>query len=207
MNMKLAKKFLTVTLAAVMVVMPITAAAATTESSSSSSSSSTTTTEAVVNTDVASTSSVAGITTGVAGAYSVKTLSGVAVRQSAAGIKSAYGLAANQTPFVRVYDITAKNSPAAFASINAAAASIGATVLGAINIDFGVLTDGKFSQLSADVVVPFTTGVANAGGRTLAVVKVLPGGAFEILEDTDTNANTVTVNMTGGLAAYAVVAY
>jgi hypothetical protein len=57
------------------------------------------------------------------------------------------------------------------------------------------------------VEIPATLGVANAGGRTLAVVKVLPGGASEILPDTDENALTVTFPISGGLSAYAVIAY
>ena len=52
-----------------------------------------------------------------------------------------------------------------------------------------------------------SNGVANAGGRTLAVVKVLPGGAFEILQDSDEYPLTVTFPIIGGLASYAVIAY
>lgn len=134
-------------------------------------------------------------------------ISGVVLRQSAATIKTAAGLGKSETPYVKAYEITAKKSPAAYASFNGAAASVGATVLDAVNIDLGKMAGGKFADLPAGVTVPTTIAVKNAGGRTLAVVKVLPGGATEILQDTDDNPNTVTFPITGGLAAYAVIAY
>ena len=228
MNMKLMKKVLATTLAATLLVAPAITAGATTDSSSAPTPSAT----APAATAPAATSStssgggsqstpepsaveragsvsVAGtvIKSDVAGAYWVKTLAGVAVRQSSATIKTAAGLANNETPFVRAYDITAKKSPAAFASFEGAAAAVGGTVLGAVNIDLGKLADRKFSSLDAGVKVPTTIGVANANGRTLAVVKVVPGGATEILQDQDDNPDTVTFDIQGGLAAYAVIAF
>jgi hypothetical protein len=134
-------------------------------------------------------------------------IAGVVLRQASNTIKAAAGLASNEAPYVKAYEITAKKSPAAYASFNAAAAAAGATVLDAVNIDLGKMAGGKFSDLPAGVTVPTTIAVKNAGGRTLAVVKVLPGGATEILQDTDDNPNTVTFPITGGLAAYAVIAY
>lgn len=134
-------------------------------------------------------------------------IAGVVLRQAASTIKASAGLASNEAPYVKTYEITAKKSPAAYASFNAAAAAAGATVLDAVNIDLGKMAGSKFSDLPAGVTVPTTIAVKNAGGRTLAVVKVLPGGATEILQDTDDNPNTVTFPISGGLAAYAVIAY
>ena len=215
MNMKLVKRVLAMTLAASLMVAPaLTEGAASTDSSSSSESESTSTDSSSTSdsdTAVASTSSVAGVgNSSVAGAYSVKTLAGVAVRESANTIASKAGLAANEKAYVRVYDITAKQSPAAFNSINAAAASVGGTVIGAVNIDFGKLVGAKFSQLPAGVSVQTTIGIPSAkvhANKTQAVVKVLPLGAVEILKDQDTNLSTVTFDITGGLAAYAVIEY
>ena len=141
----------------------------------------------------------------IAGAYSIKGFAGFAVRMNADAIRALAGIAG--TPFVRAYDITPKKNAGAFSVINAAAASVGATVLGAINVDLGQMNGGKFSSLNGEISVPATLGVAQAGGRTLAVVKVLPGGAFEILQDSDEISVTVTFNITGGLNAYAVIAY
>lgn len=146
----------------------------------------------------------------VAGSIAIpkaSSIAGVVVREAASTIKTSVGLGKNEAPYITAYGLTPKKSPAVFASFNGAAASVGATVLDAVNIDFGKMTGGKFSDLPAGVSVPTTIAVKNAGGRTLAVVKVLPGGATEILKDTDDNPNTVTFPITGGLAAYAVIAY
>ena len=212
MSMKIVKRMLAVTLAATLMVAPAITAGATTDSSeaSSSDSGSSSTTVEVVNTDVtpSSTVAVAGtvLKSQINGAYAVKTLAGVAVRQGNDAIKAAAGLGKNETPFARVYDLTAKKSPKVFDSFNGAAAAAGGTVLGAVNFDLGKMAGGKFAGLSADVSVPVTFGVKNANGRTLSVIKVAPGGATTILKDTDENPNTVTVPVTGGLAAYAIMA-
>lgn len=198
--MKLVKRFIAVTMAATLMIAPVITANAATEAAA-----------APVATEVKaeSTVNVAGtvLKSQTAGAYSIKTLAGLAVREAPATIKAAAGMAANETPFVRAYDITAKKSPAAFTSFNAAAGAVGATVLGALNIDLGKMAAGKFSDLPAGVAATTTVGVKNANGRTLAIVKVLPGGATEIIQDADDNPNTVTFPITGGLAAYAVIAY
>ena len=160
-----------------------------------------------VNAASTSTVSVGGIElkSQISGAYSVKGFAGFAVRMGPDAIKALAGITG--TPFVRVYDLDPKKNPAAFPSINACAASVGATVLGAVTVDLGQMNGGKFTSLPGAVAVPATLGVAQAGGRTLAVVKALPDGSFEILQDTDENALTVTFPITGGSAAYAVIAY
>ena len=141
----------------------------------------------------------------IQGEYSVRGFQGFAVRMSDDAIRALAGISG--TPFVRAYDITAKSDPEDFACFNAAAASEGATVLGAVKVDLGQMNNGMFSSLPNRISVPATLGVNAAGGRTLAVVRVFPGGATEILPDTDDNAQTVTFNITGGPASYAVIAY
>ena len=154
-----------------------------------------------------STVSVGGVVikSQISGSYSVTGFQGFAVRMGADAIRALAGIAG--TPFVRVSDATANNNSAAFAVLNAAAASAGATVLGAIRVDLGEMNGGRFSSLPGTVSVPATIGVAAAGGRTLAVVKVQPGGAFDILQDDDEINVTVTFHITGGLAVYGVIAY
>lgn len=218
MSMKIVKRMLTATLATtLMVASALTVSAAPTTKSSAPAAETTTTQEESAPVDETVVSATTPMTVGgetiksdVAGSIAIPKnapIAGVVLRESKANIKAAAGLAAAETPYVKAYQITAKKSPAAFASINAAATAAGATVIDTVNIDLGKLTGGKFSDLPAGVSVPTTIGVKNANGRTLAVVKVLPGGATEILEDTDTNPNTVTFPITGGLAAYAVIAY
>lgn len=208
MSMKLVKRIMAVTMAAALMIAPALTAFAATEEAKP--------TEpepapiASVPVEKESVVAVGGevIKSQTAGVYSVETLAGVAVKETPANIKAAAGLAANETPFVRAYDITEKKSPAAYASFKGAAASVGGEVLGAVNVDLGKLTAGKYSELPAGVSVPMTIGVKKApAGKTLAAVKVSAGGATEILADTDTNPNTVTFPITGGLSAYAVIAY
>lgn len=214
MNTKLVKRILATTLAATLMVAPVITAGATTDSSAASSSSSTTE-EAPAPEELkdATAPVVAGgvvLKSDVGGKVllpKTAAISGVVLRQSSATIKAAAGLAANEAPFLKAYEINAKKSPAAYAAFNGAAAAAGATVLDAVNIDLGKMTAGKFSDLAAGVSVPTTIAVKNANGRKLAVVKVLPGGATSILDDTDDNPNTVTFPVSGGLAAYAVIAY
>ncbi len=210
MNMKLVKKFLTVTLAATLAVMPITAAATTQAPAAAESTSSTTTTPAPFA-DVKNSSSVDGVgASQIAGAYALVTIKGLAVRANNAAISAAgANLAAGETAFVKGYEINEKNSPLVFASFKGAAAGVGGVVVCALNIDFGKMAGGKFAALPAGVVVPVTIGLpANAPlNKNFAVVKVLPGGATEILADQDTVPATVTFNMSSGLAAYAVIAF
>ena len=218
MNVKTVKKLLIAALAAILLVVLIFTACATTEPASppllnaapgdGEQAKETGLSEDVFGSaEVTSTVSVGGvlIKSQISGAYSVKGFAGFAVRMGSDAIKGLAGISG--TPYVRAYDITAKKNAAIFASINGEAASVGATVLGAISVELGQMSGGKFSTLPPQVVVPATIGVAQAGGRTLAVVKVLPGGATEILQDTDENSMTVTFPITGGLASYAVIAY
>lgn len=157
--------------------------------------------------EATSTVSVGGVVirSQISGSYSVTGFQGFAVGMGADAIRALAGIAG--TPFVRVSDATTNSDSAAFPVINAAAASVGATVLGAIRVDLGQMNGGKFSSLPTTVSVPATLGVASAGGRALAVVKVQPGGAYDILQDNDENAVTVTFHITGGLAVYGVIAY
>lgn len=202
MNMKLIKRILTVTLAGMLVVMPITAAAATNDS-------------APAETNVipeATTVTVGGkvVKSAISGASSVQTFKGVAVRANDAAIKAAgAAIATGERAYVKSYDVTAKNSPAVFASFNGCAQALGGKVLAAMNVDFGKLAGKKYSQLDPNVQVPTTVGIPGKieAGKKYAIIKVLPGGATEVLEDQDTDPNTVTFNIQGGLASYALVVY
>lgn len=212
MSIKLAKKLLAVTIAASMMVVPVVAGAASSQGSTSGNSSTTATTatstagRTVVSTTVAEANTVAGVTSTTAGSYRVKTLNGFAVKTSEADLKAAAGLVAGEKPYVKAYDISAKNSPAAFASINAAAQALGGKVIGAINVDFGKLSSGKFAELDSSVKARTAVGIPGAkADKKYVVIKVLPGGATEVLEDQDTVTSTLTFEITGGLAAYAVV--
>lgn len=151
------------------------------------------------------------LTTTVKGAYMSKKIPGTVVTTGKDAIVAAYGLGAGEQPYVRVYDITEKNSPAAMASVNAAASAIGGTVVGTVNVELGKLAGGKFSLLAqggAPITMVFgVPKTAVKAGFAYAMICVRPGGAIEVLPDLDADPATVTFNTTGGLGAYAMVMY
>ncbi len=151
------------------------------------------------------------LTTTIRGAYMSQTVPGTVVMTARDAIAANYGLGAGEQPYVRIYDITESNSPAAMTSINAAADAIGATVVATVNVELGKLTGGRF-ELLAQGGAPITMvfGIprnAVRAGYAYAMICVRPGGAVEILPDQDLDPNTVTFATTGGLGAYALVAY
>ena len=151
------------------------------------------------------------LVTTIKGAYMSKTIPGTVVMTDKAAIAAAYGLAAGEQPYVRIYDISEKKSPAALASINAAAGAVGGTVVATVNMELGKLAGGKFSLLAqggAPITMVFgIPKTAVKAGYAYAMLCVRPGGMVEVLPDLDTDPNTITFNTTGGLGAYAMIMY
>lgn len=218
------KKVLAAALALSLVMAPVVGVSASSTSSrpvSGNSASGTTTTASstsVSTTEAAEipvTSSVTvngtTLTTTIRGAYMSQTVPGTVVMTARDTIAANYALEAGEQPYVRIYDITEDNSPAALASIDAAAGAIGGTVVATVNMELGKLTGGNF-ELLAQGGAPITMvfGIprdAIRAGYAYAMICVRPGGAVEILLDQDLDPNTVTFATTGGLGAYALVAY
>lgn len=161
--------------------------------------------------EVPSTSSVAGVTTTVAGVYLAQKVNGTAVTTAVSTIAQGYGLASNEKPYAKFSDMDPKKSYAAKAVIDAVAASQGAAVGPMLNIELGKMTAGKYSLLPSDgAPIRLSVGVPGnfaQSGKTYAVVRVRAGGAVTILQDIDTNPNTVTFDTTGGAGAYAIIRY
>lgn len=88
------------------------------------------------------------VRTSVAGAYAAKSVQGTAVVTPLATVKASLGLTGAQKPAITIYDTDPKKSPAALASINAAASALGAEVLTSLNIDLGAKENGKWVRLS-----------------------------------------------------------
>ncbi len=153
-------------------------------------------------------SSAAGIRSEVGGVFVLKKGVGVAVTMPAATIAANYGLGAGERPFVKALDIDTKKSNLAYQCMTDTARALGATVVGAINLELGKMSGGVYSLLPAGVEIPVTFSVpAAAQGRTVAVIRVQEGGVVTVLQDTDTNPATVSFNTTGGAGAYAIIAY
>ena len=209
------KRILAVVLAATMVMASALTASATTTSTSgagscgSSSSSSESATVAPAEVKAANVAvKVAGldVKTTIAGGYAAKTVEGVAVTTPMADVKVQLGLKAGQTPYVIVYDTDAKKSHLAMDCVNAAAESIGAAFVAAINVDLGAKENGKFVSLK-DGSIAMVVGIPNVDvTKTYSMVCVQPGGVITILDDLDANPKTVTFEVKAGLGTYAIVA-
>ena len=184
-----------------------------TSSGSTTSSSTSVSSEEAVEIPETSSVSVGGtvLVTTIRGAYMSQTIPGTVVTTGRDAIAAGYALEAGEQPYVRVYDITEANSPAAMASINAAANAVGGTVVATANMELGKLSAGRFSLLAqggAPITVVYGIPKASVqAGYAYAMICVRPGGAIEVLPDLDTDPNTVTFNTTGGLGAYAIVMY
>ena len=129
----------------------------------------------------------------VKGLYAAKSVQGAVVLTPLAELKAAYGMGADQTPYLIMMDTDTKKSHLAMDSLNAAAVALGAT-MGPV--------DG--ADVAFTVGLPKTFVQADAN---YAVICVRQGGAVSVLYDCDTDPNTVTFNMKGGLGCYAIVKY
>lgn len=161
--------------------------------------------------EIPSTSSVAGIRSSISGVYLATAVNGSAVTTGLDAIAGAYGLSGDERPYARLYNLEAQRSPLAYAAIVDAAASLNAVVGPAINIELGKIKGGKYSLLSADgAEIEIKLGIPKSfaqADKNFAVVCVRPGGKVTVLQDKDTNPETVTFDTTGGQGAYAIIKY
>lgn len=184
-------------------------AAAGSSSTTSSKTSSTVTSIAFEEVKAAGTvMSVAGVdvATTIEGAYGADTVAGMAVITPMETAIAALGLADGQTPYVIAYDTDAKKSPLALEVVNFVANAIGAEVVTTLNIELGAKQNKMFRTL-ADGSIEMVIGIADADvTKTYSVICVQPGGVMTLLEDKDLVANTITIDVQAGLAAYAIIA-
>ena len=122
------------------------------------------------------------------------TLNGFAVAAPVASIAS--GLDKGEDPFTKVYNFDAKKSTAAKSVIDTVAAGSGLTVGKTINFEMGTVKGGKYTpaEVSGKITesVPVKLG---APGEYIGAIQVSENGKANILDDMDTNPNTVTVKV------------
>lgn len=161
--------------------------------------------------EVPNTSSVAGVKSSLAGVYLATSVNGTAISTPLATIAESYALAAGERPYVRVYNFDGKKSPAAQSVIDAAATALGATVGPVINFELGKVSGGQFTLLPSDgAAIAVKLGIPKSfaqADKTFAIICVRPGGAVTVLEDMDTDPNTITFATTAGQGAYAIIKY
>jgi len=161
--------------------------------------------------EVPSTSSVGSTKTTVTGVYLATGVNGSIVTTNTASIAEGYGLTGSEKPYAKFSNLDAKKSPLAKAAIDLAASSQGAVVGPMLNIELGKMSGGKYSLLPSDgSAIRISLGIPKSfaqAGKTYAIVCVRAGGAVSILQDVDTNPDTVTFDTTGGAGAYAIIKY
>lgn len=215
MKARIIKRMMTGVLAASLVMAPVMSVGATTTTVSGNAVgetiASSTSGEVTTVVEVPSTSTVAGVQTTVAGVYLATSVNGSVVTTGTAAISSAYGLTGSEKPYAKFSNLDAKKSPLAKQAIDLAAASQGATVGPMLNVELGKMTAGKYSLLPSDgAAIRLSFGIPKnfaQADKTYAVVCVRAGGIVTILQDVDTNPDTVTFDTTGGAGAYAIIRY
>lgn len=212
MNVKFTKRILTGALAVALVMAPSVGAFATTNPPSAP----TTKTEEAVPVvadsfkDVQTTSSVAGVKSEVAGAYLLQKDVAVAITTNAATIAEGYSFAKGETPYAKVFDMDVKKSDKAKASLDGVALAYGGENVAYIDMEIGKMSNGHYTLLPNGAGIAATFSIpkkAVEAGAKYAVVRVVAGGEFTLLEDTDSNPETVSFVTTGGKAAYSIVKY
>ena len=216
MVLKITKRILTGALALTLALAPSMGAYATTNSGGTVSGGSvyyyedTTPATVEVFKNVKSTSTVAGVKSTVAGAYILEKGVAAAVTTPVASIAQSYALAAGETPYVKVFDMDVKKSSLAAASLEIAAKAFGGTNVAFIQMEIGKMSKGEYSLLPAGAGIAASFSIpkaAQVAGAKYAVVRVVEGGAFTLLEDTDSNPATVSFVTTGGAGAYSIIRY
>lgn len=216
MKARIIKRMMTGVLAASLVMAPVMSVGATTTSGNSTSAAeeviaSSTSGEVTTVAEVPSTSTVAGVKSTTAGVYLATGVNGSVVTTSVAAIAEGYGLTGSEKPYAKFSNLDAKKSPLAKAAIDLAAQAKGAVVGPVLNIELGKMSAGKYSLLSSDgAAIRISLGIPKSfaqADKTYAVVCVRAGGAVTILEDVDSNPDTVTFDTTGGAGAYAIIRY
>ncbi len=216
MKVSIIKKMMMGALTASLVMAPVMSVAATTttgctESVVEEAVSTTTSGEVTTVAEIPSTSSVAGTKTSVSGVYLASSVNGSVVSTSTAAIEAGYGLGKNEKPYAKFSNLDVKKSPLAKQAVDLAAASQGAVVGPMLNVELGKMTSGKYSLLPSDgAAIRLSFGIPKnfaQDGKAYAIVCVRAGGAVSILEDVDTNPNTITFDTTGGAGVYAIIKY
>ena len=132
-------------------------------------------------------------------------LQGAAVTLPKADVAKALGLKVGQEAKVTIFDMDAKKSPKAMASLTAGAEAIGATIVSSLDIDLSAVEKGKKVELK-DGSMAMSVGLPKNVDTTKEYVMICVkyGGAIEVLEDLDTNPSTVTFAVKAGLGSYAL---
>ena len=211
MNMKIVKRVLTLTLTLSLIVAPLSVFAKTTDTSSGDSSTSSDSSSATVEGVVATPQVIVGGKTyksTVSGAFITRNVV-IAVVAPSAEIASKAGLGAGEALYFKGWEFTAKQSPLAYQALTGVAGSVGGNVLQCVELNFGKMTFGKFSELDESVVSRTTISLPKKADKNKkhALARAAKGGKTQLLENVSEDPNVITCDIPGGAAAYAIVEY
>ncbi len=211
------KKALAVTLAAAMVTSTFVCSFAATETNASSSNTSTQPAAPAASSvsetpaqEVPTTSVAGGVKSATEGMYTAKSVEGSAVTTPATEIKAGFGLAGNDKPYTKVSDLDPKKSTKSAEVLRTFAATQGAVVGPMLNIEFGKMSGGKYSLLPKSGSIAMRLALAKnffVPGATYAVLRVSPGGQYEIIPAAVDAKGNLGFFTNGGQGAYAVIRY
>ena len=144
----------------------------------------------------------------VSGAFITKNIT-IAVVAPYDDLAKKAGLGAGESLYFKGWDFTAKQSPLAYQSLTDVAGSIGGNVLQCVELNFGKMTFGKFSELNESVVSRTTISLPKKANKNKkhALARAAKGGKTQILENFSEDPNAITSDIPGGAAAYAIVEY
>mgnify|MGYP003293360608 CR=1 FL=1 len=137
--------------------------------------------------DVQTTSTVAGVKSEVVGSYLLQKGVGVAITSKANSIAQSYGFAKGETPYAKVLDMDIKKSDKAKASLDFAAQAYGAENVAYLQMELGKMSKGQYTLLPGGVDIEVSFSIpkeALDANATYAVIRVVSGGEFTVLEDT-----------------------
>lgn len=210
MNVKFTKRILTGALAVALVMAPSVGAFASTNPPKAPTTQEAQATPAAPFKDVQATSTVAGVKSEVQGAYLLQKGVAVAITSNAATIAEGYAFAKGETPYAKVFDMDVKKSANAKASLDFVAQAYGGANVAYIDMEIGKMANGQYTVLPDGAGIAATFSIPKEAvdvNAKYAVVRVVAGGEFKLLEDTDSNPETVSFVTTGGAGAYSIVKY
>ncbi len=144
----------------------------------------------------------------VSGAFITRNIS-IAVIAPSAEIASKAGIGAGESLYFKGWEFTANQSPLAYQALTGVAGSVGGNVLQCVELNFGKVTFGKFSELSENVVSRATISLPKKADKNKkhALARAAKGGKSQMLENVSEDPNVITADIPGGAAAYAIVEY
>jgi len=135
------------------------------------------------------------LTSSISGSYSAPNVNGTAVISAKADVNAALGLKSGETASVRIFK--SNYGPKAQKCVADTAAALNVTVGPVLDINLGkIVKNGKYTNVQhINAPVVFTVGIPASFANVESpffMINIQPGGAVAVLQDMDTDPNTIT---------------